>query len=171
MLFVNQDQLSEYGHKLFLINLAIRIFYVDVPAAILQSSAFNSNRPAYMNYPALGQILGHEIIHGFDEQGSKYDKYGNAVDWWQSTTLEEFTNRGRCMIDQYSKYFMATVGMFVNGELTLGENIADNGGIIAALRAYQKYVDRLGKPEPRLPGLEEFTPEQNFFISNAIGVS
>ena len=134
-------------------------------AGILQGYIFRVNRPKYLNYAGLGFGIGHEITHGFDDQGQKYNKDGNLVDWWQSDTQRAFQDKVACIREQYGNYTDKATGLNLNGVHTQGENIADNGGIKAAYRAYRKWATANG-PEPKLPGLE-FTPEQIFWISSA----
>ena len=138
---------------------------LQLPARILQNPFTNAQRPMYMNYGVIGMIIGHEITHGFDDLGQKYKKDGNLVDWWQSDTQQAFQDKVTCIREQYGNYTDQSTGLHVNGVNTLSENIADNGGIKAAYRAYRKWAAANG-PEPKLPGLD-FTPEQMFWISSA----
>ena len=100
-------------------------------AAFLSKVIFNVKRPRYMNYGAIGTFTGHEITHGFDDQGSQRDGEGNVVDWWQPETKEKYQAKIKCMIEQYGNYTVDIKGKKVplNGILTQGENIADNGGV------------------------------------------
>ena len=104
---------------------------INICAAILSGVVFNVNRPRYMNYGALGMVTGHEITHGFDDQGSQRDGDGNVVDWWQPETKEKYRAKIQCMIDQYGNYTVDIKGkkIHLDGILTQGENIADNGGV------------------------------------------
>nr|XP_033323580.1 neprilysin-2 isoform X1 [Megalopta genalis] len=138
---------------------------IQFPAGILQGAFFNNDRPKYMNYGAIGFVIGHEITHGFDDQGRQFDKAGNLVDWWEPETKENYLERAECIIHQYGNYTVEDVGLNLNGINTQGENIADNGGIKEAYLAYKKWVERNHK-ESRLPGLP-YTPEQLFWISAA----
>ncbi|CAL1279878.1 unnamed protein product [Larinioides sclopetarius] len=137
---------------------------IEFPAGILQNPFFNKDRPHYMNFGAIGYIIGHEITHGFDDTGRQFDKDGNNVNWWDATTDERFTRKTQCIIEQYGNY-TAENGMKLNGINTQGENIADNGGLKQAYWAYHSWVKDHG-PEPKLPGLK-YTPSQLFWISAA----
>ncbi|XP_024943266.1 neprilysin-2 isoform X2 [Cephus cinctus] len=138
---------------------------IQFPAGILQGAFFSNDRPRYMNYGAIGFVIGHEITHGFDDQGRQFDKEGNLVDWWAPQTKENYLERAECIINQYGNYTVEEVGLNLNGINTQGENIADNGGIKEAYLAYNQWVKRNG-PEKKLPGLR-YTPRQMFWISAA----
>ena len=119
------------------------------------------------------QVIGHEITHGFDDQGRQYDGTGSLAPWWSLETIEAFTVKAQCFIDQYSNYtvpelvpILGEEDAHLNGKMTQGENIADNGGIRESFRAYMRSVESQGA-EAALPGLQQFTPEQMFFVSNA----
>eukprot|EP00808_Paulinella_micropora_P014152 g60564.t1 len=133
------------------------------PAGILRPPFYDAVFPKYFNYGALGTVMGHELTHGFDDAGSKYDAKGNLQSWWSNSSHEGFEARASCMSAQYADY--ALNGKHVNGKLTLGENIADNGGMKQAYLAYQAYVDVHGKEKP-LPGLG-MPPQQLFFLGMA----
>ncbi|CAG0903525.1 unnamed protein product, partial [Darwinula stevensoni] len=144
---------------------------ITFPAGILQSPFYEQGRPAAMNFGGIGMVIGHEITHGFDPSGRQYDAHGNLVDWWTDATAEAFGQRAQCFVDQYDGYQVPELSDFledphVNGLLTLGENIADNGGLSEAWFAYLNYIDRNGT-EPSLPGLDFLTPEQLFFVTFA----
>ncbi|ASJ98117.1 M13 family metallopeptidase [Shewanella marisflavi] len=128
------------------------------PAAILQPPFFNMDADDAINYGGIGAVIGHEISHGFDDQGAKYDGDGNLRDWWSDKDREEFNKRGAKLSAQYSGY-EALPGKFVNGDLTLGENIGDLGGLTVAARSYQLSLN--GKEAPVIDGL---TGEQRLFI-------
>jgi len=111
-------------------------------------------------------VIGHEITHGFDDQGRQFDQEGNLVDWWHPDTTSRYLNKAECIINQYSGYtFPELDDLPVNGINTQGENIADNGGIKEAYRAYNSWVHNHGA-EPLLPGLN-YTQRQLFWISGA----
>jgi endothelin-converting enzyme len=112
------------------------------PAGILQPPFFDQSYPLAYNYGAIGVVMGHELTHGFDDQGSQYDKAGNLRPWWESSVRQNFNERTECMSEQYSKYEVVTSNdgsetSLVNGNLTLGENIADNGGLKEAYDALE----------------------------------
>lgn len=140
---------------------------ITFPAAILQAPLFHKSYPKAVNYGGIGAVIGHEITHGFDDQGSQFDSEGNLFDWWDIETKKRFTERTKCIVDQYSSYEVPGTGLHINGLLTQGENIADNGGVKEAYKAYKRYLEKLGHEEKRLPGLEEYTNEQIFFLSYA----
>merc|ERR1712142_969446 len=103
---------------------------IQFPAGILQGVFFGSDRPKYLNYGAIGWVIGHEITHGFDDQGRQFDQEGNLVNWWHPETTSRYLNKAECIIKQYSNYtFPELENLPVNGINTQGENIADNGGI------------------------------------------
>lgn len=132
------------------------------PAGILQGHFFGSNRPNYLNYGAIGSVVGHEITHGFDDVGSQFDENGNLKNWWAPTTSKSFKIKSQCLVDQYGAIRDKQTNLKLNGIITLGENIADNGGVQFGYLAYKKYVERHGT-ENRLPGLD-YTPEQMFWL-------
>jgi len=130
------------------------------PAGILQPPAFDVNATDAVNYGAIGVVIGHEITHGFDDQGSQFDATGALANWWTPQDKEKFTARAQCVVNQFDSYFIEP-GIHHNGKLVLGESIADLGGAKLAFRAYQK--SREGKsPEATIDG---FAPEQQFFIA------
>lgn len=129
------------------------------PAAILQPPFFDPNADDAMNYGAIGGVIGHEMSHGFDDQGSQFDKTGNQNNWWTEADKKNFEQRTKVLEDAFGK-FEAVPGKFINGKLTLGENIGDNGGLNIAFRAFQNAM----KEHP-LQEADGFTPEQRFFLS------
>ena len=132
------------------------------PAAILQPPFFNLNADDAVNYGAIGMVIAHEITHGFDDQGRKYNKEGNLEEWWEPQDSEKFNELTQTIIDQYEA-FVAIDDMTLNGKLTLGENIADYGGLTISYHALQKSMEGKPRPEP----IDGFTPEQRFFLSYA----
>ncbi|XP_028655269.1 phosphate-regulating neutral endopeptidase PHEX [Erpetoichthys calabaricus] len=142
---------------------------IRFPAGELQKPFFwGLKYPRSLSYGAIGVIVGHELSHGFDNNGRKYDKDGNLHQWWTNSSISKFTEKTQCMIDQYNGYNWKEAGMNVKGKRTLGENIADNAGIREAFRAYRKWIDdkQSGKEESLLPGLG-LTNNQLFFLSYA----
>jgi neprilysin len=135
---------------------------IKFPAGILQGAFFNAERPQYMNYGAIGFVIGHEITHGFDDQGSQYDGDGNLQNWWAQATRTAYLQRAQCIIDQYGSYTEPLTELRLNGINTQGENIADNGGIKESYLAYVRWAET--NKEKKLPGLD-FTPQQMFWIS------
>ena len=131
------------------------------PAGILQPPFFDSRADDTMNYGAIGVVIGHEMTHGFDDQGRQFDKDGNLRDWWTSEDAERFKDKAKVMADFFSGITVLP-GLQANGELTLGENLADHGGLKVAYQAFKNATQ--GKDD----GVDDgFTPEQRFFISYA----
>ncbi|XP_059061160.1 neprilysin-4-like [Achroia grisella] len=140
---------------------------VTFPAGILQPPFYGNGIEA-INYGSIGAIMGHEVTHGFDDQGRRYDEEGNLKQWWSAATLEHYHGKVQCIIDQYSKYHLPQLPNYtVHGFNTQGENIADNGGLRAALRAYTLYRRRSATRPAALPGLPHLSPEQLFFLGFA----
>jgi len=130
------------------------------PAGILVAPAFSMDATDAVNYGAIGVVIGHEISHGFDDQGAKFDSEGRLQDWWTPEDFKKFEARGQCVVNQFESYFIEP-GIHHNGKLVLGESIGDLAGAKIAYLAYQK--SRQGKgPEPTIDG---FTPDQQFFIA------
>lgn len=130
------------------------------PAAILQPPYYNYQADEAVNYGGIGAVIGHEISHGFDDAGARYNADGNLVDWWTAEDLKQFTALGTALADQYSA-LEPLPGIHVDGKFTLGENIGDLGGVNAAYDGLQLYLKENGRPEL----IDGFTPEQRFFIS------
>jgi putative endopeptidase len=131
---------------------------INFPAGILQPPFYRSGRDAAVNYGAAGGVIGHELTHGFDDQGRKFDGQGNLRDWWTASDGKAYDERASCVADQYSGYIVDG-DTHVNGRLTLGENTADNGGLRLALMAY------LAGPGAKHQGkVDGFTPEQRVFL-------
>ncbi|XP_038212652.1 endothelin-converting enzyme homolog [Zerene cesonia] len=136
---------------------------ITVPLVMLQHPFFDLGLDS-LNYGSLGAVLGHEITHGFDNFGRQFDKNGNLLPWWSNATVEAYVNKTQCFINQYSSYYIPQIKKHVDGKKTLGENIADNGGVKEAFVALKEHLRRVG-PEPKLPGFEHFSSEQLFFMS------
>jgi putative endopeptidase len=130
------------------------------PAGILQPPFYNYKADEAVNYGGIGAVIGHEISHGFDDQGSQFDADGNLKNWWSPEDLKKFQEKGKALAAQYSKY-EPLPGVFVQGQFTLGENIGDLGGINVAYDGLQRFLREKGNP-----GLiDGYTPEQRFFLS------
>lgn len=132
------------------------------PAAILQPPFFNPAADDAVNYGAIGVVIGHEMTHGFDDQGRHYDKEGNLNDWWTAEDAERFTKRADRLAEQYSAIVVADT-VHANGRFTLGENIADQGGLIVAHLAYLNSLEGKEKPAP----VDGFTDDQRFYLGYA----
>jgi endothelin-converting enzyme/putative endopeptidase len=130
------------------------------PAGILQPPAFDMNAVDAVNYGAIGVVIGHEISHGFDDQGAQYDFLGRLRNWWTDADQKDFQARAACVADQFDHYYIEK-DIHHNGKLVLGESIGDLGGATIAYRAYEKSLE--GKPRPA--DIDGFTPEQQFFIA------
>jgi putative endopeptidase len=131
------------------------------PAGILQPPFFDPKADDPVNYGGMGAVIGHEMTHGFDDQGRQFDEVGNLRDWWSKPSAAEYDKRRKAVVDQYSEY-QPLPGKHVNGELTQGENIADIGGTKLAYAALQKALDK--NPQAREQKIDGFTPEQRFFL-------
>ncbi|CAJ0937570.1 unnamed protein product, partial [Mesorhabditis belari] len=141
---------------------------IAIPVGILQSPFFNATQSIAQNYGAIGTIIGHEITHGFDNSGAQYDMDGNLRNWWDKTTFSNFQTKTQCFVDQYGSQRVENLTLKVNGNMTLGENIADNGGFRAALKAFQKLLrTNQGGSRSSAPELQKYTPLQIFFMSYA----
>jgi putative endopeptidase len=131
------------------------------PAGILQPPFFDAKMDDAVNYGGIGLVIGHEITHGYDDQGRRYDEHGNLHDWWTAADAREFKRRAKKVVAEYDA-FEALPGAYVKGALTLGENIADLGGLSIAFEALQRRLKRDPSRRKKIDGL---TPEQRFFIS------
>lgn len=134
----------------------------------MQFPVFDVNVPQYLSYGAFGSVSGHELSHAFDSTGRHYDQTGNFTDWWTEKTVENFKERAQCFVDQYANFTVPGSDdkpLHVNGRLTLGENIADAGGVSAAFAAWKERAAET--PNQNLPGLEFFSQSQLFFINYA----
>ena len=132
------------------------------PAAILQPPFFNPDADDAVNYGAIGVVIGHEMTHGFDDQGRNYDKDGNLVDWWTAADAAHFTERADKLVAQYDRIVVVDT-LHANGRFTLGENIADHGGLLVAHQAYENSLEGKAAPAP----IDGFTDEQRFFLGYA----
>ncbi|XP_018913127.2 endothelin-converting enzyme homolog isoform X2 [Bemisia tabaci] len=133
------------------------------PAGILQAPFFDAKQHQALNFGAVGVVMGHELTHAFDDQGREYDPVGNMKQWWQNDTISRFKKQANCFVDQYKNY--QVFGKHINGKRTLGENIADNGGLRAAYSAYETWASK-NPPELPLPALN-LSPKQLFFLGFA----
>ncbi len=129
------------------------------PAGILQPPFFNFKADDALNYGSIGAVIGHELTHGFDDEGSQFDAVGNLKSWWTPEDRKKFDEKTACVSAQFDAYEVEK-GLNINGKLTLGENLADLGGLTIAYTAFQKSID--GKPRPA--DIDGFTPEQRFFL-------
>lgn len=132
---------------------------IAFPAGILQPPFFNFEADDAVNYGAIGGVIGHEISHGFDDSGSRFDADGNLKMWWTSDDRKKFEERAACVVNQFNEYEVQP-GLFIDGKLTLGENIGDFAGLTVAYEAFKKSME--GKPRPA--NIDGFTPEQRFFL-------
>jgi putative endopeptidase len=132
---------------------------ITFPAGILQPPFFNFEADDAINYGAIGGVIGHEITHGFDDQGSRFDADGNLKMWWTEADRKQFEERANCVVDQFNGYEVQP-GLNINGRLTLGENIGDFAGLTVSYYAFKKSLE--GKPRPK--DIDGFTPEQRFFL-------
>ncbi len=134
---------------------------INFPAGILQPPFFDKTKDDASNFGAIGAVIGHELTHGFDDQGRQFDAKGDLRDWWTPRDAAEFVKRAQCFVDEYSA-FTVDEGVHLNGKLTLGENTADNGGLRIA---YMALMDTLaGRQDPKA---DNWTPEQQLFLSFA----
>lgn len=131
------------------------------PAGILQYPFFDMNVDDAFNYGAIGVVIGHEMTHGFDDQGRQYDKDGNLKDWWTEEDAKNFDKRAQVMVDLFNGIEVAP-GVFANGQATLGENIADHGGLQVSYQAFKNAT-----AQAPLKDVNGFTPEQRFFLAYA----
>ncbi|KAG1513232.1 hypothetical protein G6F46_005430 [Rhizopus delemar] len=142
------------------------------PAGILQNPFFGSNYPDYLNYGGIGVVVGHELTHGFDNNGRHFDADGKLVQWWTNETSAQFDEKASCFVKQYGDFTMVDENgkeIHVNGKLTLGENLADNGGLRESYLAWKQQYDSDKENKKYnnvlLPGLDGLSPEQLFFIN------
>ena len=153
-------------HEWFMAPQVVNAYYnpmfneIVFPAAILQPPFFDWHVDAAVNYGGMGAVIGHEITHGFDDQGSKFDKEGNLNEWWTPEDKTRFSSLTDKLVNQFDAY-LPFEDLALNGTFTLGENIADLGGLSVAYDALQLYYKRHGKPEP----IDGFTADQRYFMS------
>jgi len=133
------------------------------PAGILQPPFFDKNMDDNVNFGSIGAVIGHELTHGFDDQGRKFDPQGNLRDWWTEQDGKEFEKRASCVAEEYGN-FVPVDDLKLNGKLTLGENTADNGGARIALMALENMIQQSGKKPEEIDG---YTPEQRYFLGFA----
>lgn len=131
------------------------------PAGILQPPFFDPSADDAVNYGSMGAVIGHEMSHGFDDQGRQYDKDGNLADWWTKDDADRYLVQAGRVVDQFNAYTVVDSATHVNGKLTLGENIGDLGGLAIAYAAMEKDLAAKGRPAP----IDGFTPEQRFFLA------
>ena len=137
---------------------------INFPAGILQPPYFSQDNDDAVNYGAIGGVIGHELTHGFDDQGRQYDAEGNLRDWWTAEDAKKFEQRASCVVDEYNSFTVKDPAnpdkpIHLNGKLTLGENAADNGGLRIAYMALEDAL--AGKQQPLIDG---YTPEQRVFM-------
>ena len=134
---------------------------INFPAGVLQPPLYDAKMDDAPNYGDTGGTIGHELTHAFDDEGSQFDAKGNLKNWWTKEDREKFDARTKCVADQYSSYVMVD-DVHINGELTLGENVADLGGEILAFMAWKDATK-----DKNLPPIDGLTPEQRFFVGFA----
>jgi putative endopeptidase len=134
---------------------------ITFPAAILQPPFFDLSADAAVNYAAIGSCIGHEMTHGFDDRGSKFDEKGNHHTWWEARDRKRFEHKSHILVKQFNRYEAAD-GIMVHGKLTLGENIADLGGLSIAYDAFVRHLEKTGRKN-----INGLTPEQRFFLGFA----
>ena len=145
----------------------IEIFYFNsffkaITAALLQPPFFDPTLPSYLNYGAIGTVIGHELTHLFDDKGAQFDAGGNLVNWWSAATKSKFTQMTSCFVDQYESIVDQQTGVRLNGKRSLGENLSDNNGVRQAFLTMEGRLKR--EKVQKLPQMEHFTPKQLFFL-------
>ena len=138
---------------------------IQFPAGILQPPFFDPNADDAVNYGAIGAVIGHEMSHGFDDQGRQYDAQGNLRDWWTPEDATKYKAAAQRIVEQFDAYTVIDSATHVNGRLTLGENIGDFGGLTVAYAALQKALAAKRARGEAIPAIDGFTPEQRFFLS------
>ncbi len=140
------------------------------PAGILQEPFFNQKASMAVNYGGIGMVMGHELTHGFDDEGRKYNASGNLMEWWTPGVSQAFEKKAQCVVKEYGS-FESLPGLFLNGQLTLGENIADLGGLGLAYQAWMDSRLKDASPKPlekdQIPGSRRWSEEQQFFLAFA----
>lgn len=134
---------------------------LNIPAGILQPPFFDANAPAAVNYGSIGFVMGHEMTHGFDDQGAQFDAHGNLSNWWTPSDLLKFKSATQCIVNQFSQY-VVDGGLHVQGKLVVGEATADLGGITLAYRAFHR-----SKEYKKAKTINGITPDQQFFLGTA----
>ncbi|KAL1429264.1 hypothetical protein MTO96_016478 [Rhipicephalus appendiculatus] len=137
------------------------------PSGILQGAFYQHGLPSSLNFGAVGGIVGHEMTHGFDDKGSQFNADGALQRWWTNKTRNKFNEKAKCFIHQYGNITDKETNMTLNGNNTVGENIADNGGLRMAFKAYEARLEKEGG-DIRLPGLTHLSGRELFFIANAM---
>ncbi|MGO3182426.1 MAG: M13 family metallopeptidase [Aequorivita sp.] len=153
---------TEWGMSPQTVNAYFNPFNNEIvfPAAILQPPFYDYKADEAVNYGGMGAVIGHEISHAFDDSGARFDANGNLANWWTDKDLENFTERGDKLADQYSSVEVLD-SVHINGKFTLGENIGDLGGVLAAYDGLERFYKENGRPDD----IDGFTPEQRFFMS------
>jgi len=153
---------TEWGMSPQTVNAYFNPFNNEIvfPAAILQPPFYDYKADEAVNYGGIGAVIGHEISHAFDDSGSRFDANGNLVNWWTDKDLENFTERGNKLAEQYSNIEVLD-SVYINGKFTLGENIGDLGGVLGAYDGLQRFYKENGRPD----NIDGLTPEQRFFMS------
>jgi predicted metalloendopeptidase len=137
---------------------------IEFPAGVFEVPLFDMEAPMYINYGAIGSIIGHEITHGFDRAGMQFDAEGAMVNWWSNASVLQYENKSECYIKHFGKFKAGEKA--INPLLSLGENVADSAGIKLAKMAYEYYAKQVLKESP-LPGFAQFSPQQLFYIAFA----
>ena len=173
--FESRRQLAKIGNPVdrnewFTSTPTVNAFYnagmndINFPAGVLQHAFFDATQPDALNYGHIGLFMGHEITHGFDDEGRQFDGHGNLNDWWTKADADAFTEKAQCIVDEYAQFSVGDTKL--NGKLTLGENTADNGG---ARLAYAAFLARAAQDgiDMKKPSAEGYTPLQEFFLGFA----
>ncbi|XP_017492575.1 PREDICTED: neprilysin-11-like [Rhagoletis zephyria] len=139
---------------------------ITIPAGILKAPFFDAARPFATNHGSIGVVIGHEFTHGLDDQKRQYDEVGNLKNWWTPAAIKAFSERSKCFVEEYGRQVEKSTGLHLNGQNTLGKNIADNGGTHESFNAYKARETASGA-SPTLADLPKFTSDQLFFLSYA----